>query len=124
MDRALIQSQVTHVASILQRRRLPLTREAWLQTCILQALQDAEVPAVAEVKLGPGNRIDFVAYEKIGIEVKVGTYSAAEVARQLRRYCEFPQLEAIVLVSSKTFDFRRVDFAKPVVTVSLAGAWL
>lgn len=72
-----------------------------------------------------GDRIDFLVEDGIGIEVKVaGGYN--EVMRQLARYAESDQVQAIVLATTRLQLTRMPDTlnGKPVVTAPLFGAIL
>ena len=78
--------------------------EAVLQACVATVLAKACLPHAAEVKLGAGDRVDFLVDGRIAVELKVDG-SVNEVARQLARYCRHDQVEAVVLVTSRRKHF-------------------
>jgi hypothetical protein len=99
--------------------------EDGLQAGLLTALERSGIAAEREVCLNAASRIDLLA-GRIGIEVKVaGTTSA--VARQLRRYCEHPDVDVLVLVTSvaRHAELHGIEHAEtPILVVSLLeSAW-
>ncbi len=59
-----------------------------------------EIPFEREVRLSPGNRIDFLIGD-IGVEVKVDS-STPVVLRQLKRYALEERISSLVLVTSRS----------------------
>jgi predicted dehydrogenase len=95
-------SPATLAEALLGRLRLAPPRsanEAELQRLVAAHLRALFPEARAEVTLPGAGRIDFMA-GRIGIELKVKG-SAAEVTRQLWRYAEHPELDGILLVTTK-----------------------
>lgn len=85
---------------------IPVSTERKMQQAVADLLTCAQVTHAAEHKLGRCDRIDFIC-ERIGIETKVaGSY--VEVASQLLRYAESPQIDAIILVTNKA-NHRQLD---------------
>lgn len=112
------------LARLIGSNRYRYQDEAQLHDAIALALEAAGVGAVAEARLSDRDRIDFLA-GSTGIEVKVAG-SAAEVARQLRRYAEHPVIEALLLVTTRVRHRRmpRQIGGKPVFVVWLSGVAL
>jgi len=76
------------------------TSEDDLQRGIDQVLTDRGISHRREVVLSPGNRIDFMLEQGVGIEVKVGG-AASDLTRQVYRYCREEQVRAVIVVSSR-----------------------
>lgn len=85
---------------LLSEYRGPFTPEIEVQDAIEQILIEAEIPYTREADLDEVGRIDFLVQHGIGIEVKVDG-SPASVAHQLWRYCKSPDVQALVLVTTK-----------------------
>ncbi len=88
------------LVSELSKYRGPFTPEIEVQDAIEQILIEAEIPYTREADLDRLGRIDFLVQHGIGIEVKVDG-SPASVATQLWRYCKSPNVQALVLVTTK-----------------------
>lgn len=112
------------IISILRACTFSYQSEDELQQGIFQALTEAGISSEREVKLTAHDRIDFMV-GKIGIEVKVD-FSAAAVVRQLHRYAQLPQIEALVLVTTRHrhCDMPETLNGKPVEVVYLLGSML
>ena len=67
---------------------------------------------------------DFVIDGRIVVEVKVRKAQRPQILRQLARYAKFDCVEAIILVSSKSFSLPPEILGKPAFSVSLSKAWL
>lgn len=89
------------IANVLDGYKFHFFSERDLQQGIALILSSLNLDWKAEVKLTKRDRIDFLVNpEKIGIEVKVGG-SLSEVTRQLWRYVEHPEIEELVLVTTR-----------------------
>jgi len=78
---------------------IPVSTERKMQQAVEDLLTCARIAHARECKLGRCDRIDFLC-DGMGIETKVaGSY--IEVASQLLRYAESPQIDAIILVTNK-----------------------
>ncbi len=86
------------VVAALRRYRIPARTEAVLQAAVGAALIDAGIAWNREVTR-EADRIDFVA-GRVGIECKVA-FSVSEVTRQLLRYAAWPELDELVLATSR-----------------------
>lgn len=108
------------VAAILSRYRLPVSNEAAMQEAIARAFTAEGVPFKREVTRG-ADRIDFVVC-RVGIECKVKG-SVTEVTRQLDRYSAWPDLEALMLVTTRGNHLRVGDsrIGKPVLVHIVRG---
>lgn len=72
-----------------------------LQEGIARVLSRHGIGFEREVRLPGRGRIDFVVAGVIGLEVKVRG-SLSPVTRQLWRYAEAPELEALVLITTRS----------------------
>jgi hypothetical protein len=91
----------------LRRRRYAHTNEFELHTGITEVLAGLGLIVLREVELDRNNRIDLVTGLPrpagppvvLGIEAKIAGVGG-DVRRQLWRYTDFPQLDALLLVTS------------------------
>lgn len=114
------------VASVKKLRVNHQRREFDLQGAIAAQLAADGIPHAREVKLGPGNVIDFLVPGGIGIEVKKGKPpSTARVLAQVERYAAFPAITSIVVVvEGKLHNVAgSTENGKPCVCVNLAKQW-
>lgn len=89
-------------------RIIELCRTLRCQTAVEKALQDALEPLLManfsiverEVRLGPGDVVDFLVEGSVAVEVKVDG-SPMAVTRQLHRYAEHDQVRELVLVTTR-----------------------
>jgi|SRR5271157_2996630 len=89
------------IAAAIDRWQFHYSNEWELQAGVAKVLADLEILFRREVTLGPKQRIDFLLPDdKIGIEVKVDM-SLAGVTRQLWHYADSPQIEALILVTTR-----------------------
>jgi hypothetical protein len=92
-----------HIAEYLRGFRFHYGNEDDLQRGIEEALSASGAEFTREARLpGVFGRLDFMVHAKfeIGIEVKVEGASSS-VGRQVARYLKCPEVEGIILVSSK-----------------------
>jgi hypothetical protein len=118
--------QALHRArDFVKRYRFRFSSERQLQDGIAQLLADVGEHAEREHVLSSGDRVDFLVHPGVALEVKVGG-SRAALTRQLHRYAQCPEVQALLVVSS------RMQLAllpaslngKPVAAVSLVGSAL
>ena len=86
------------VESLKKLRLSPVTEEHKIHQAIAELLTEDGIGYEHEVKLGPRNRIDFVAEGGIGIEVKKGKPNSTAVMKQVERYCKFEAINELVLL--------------------------
>ena len=88
---------------VLSQYRYPIGSESAFQAGVELVLQTHEISYIREWDLGRQfGRIDFYLPQFCtGIELKVKG-SPSEVARQLFRYCLSPQVESLVLLTSRS----------------------
>lgn len=87
------------IGAVLRTANLRYRDEVDLHGGIAEALTAAGFDVAREVKLGRLGRIDMVV-DRVGIEVKVDGGTAA-VRRQVIRYTESDQLDAVLLVTNR-----------------------
>lgn len=114
---------IKSVHSALKSKRLPISDEKELQSQIRDLLihpvgQMLEV----EKRLDGKNIIDFFI-NGIGIEVKVKG-SKREIYKQCVRYCEFPEVKALILISSVSMGFPKQINGKDCYVIKLSESWL
>ena len=110
------------VMAALRGVRMAVTVESDTQADIAAALAAAGIEARREVILDSHNRIDLMAGH-VGIEVKVKG-AKRDILRQVQRYCTFPEIEALVLVTAVAMGLPREINGRPVHVHSVGRAWL
>lgn len=113
------------IASVIAGNHLTYANEDDLQAGIDSLLALAGFNATREVRLSDRlSRIDLMS-GTVGIEVKIKG-SAASVTRQLKRYAECPEIDALILVTTKASHHQTPGLmnGKPVFLVSLIEAGL
>lgn len=113
------------IAAAIMRSRLTYANEDDLQAGILSLLALNGIDATREVRLSDRlSRIDLMS-GAVGIEVKIKG-SAASVTRQLQRYARCPEIDALILVTTKASHHQTPGLmnGKPVFLVSLIEAGL
>lgn len=112
---------VDMVTAAIRGHRYHYADEYRLQEGLTLAITAAGLPVRREVRLTPTDRIDLLTV-RVGVEVKVaGTPDA--VLRQLQRYATSPQVDALVLVTTRARhqSLPRVVGGKPLTVVYLGG---
>ena len=79
---------------------------------------------IKEYRLDNKNILDFFN-EELGIVIECKTQGTSmQIYRQLKRYAEFPQVKAILLVSSKPMGLPAIIESKPAFIYLLGKNWL
>lgn len=116
------------LCDIIAATRCDLSIEARTQADLYCALRDA-LPELAagmarELRLSERERVDIWA-NGVVIEVKLkGKHRAFDVYRQLCRYAEYAEVEAIILATTMTMALPDRIAGKPAYLQSLGRAWL
>ena len=115
---------VQSIFTTLASQRFPISTEALLQEAMHAHLVLSGIEAEREIVLSQGNRIDiFIASAGVGIECKIKG-SKREIYRQVERYCEHDQIEALILATNVAMGMPAEVCGKPVYVLNLAKAWL
>ncbi len=114
---------VTDLANLLSKQRYRINDEATLQHDIAAHLAAHEVAFEKEARLSPGERIDFLVQETIGIEVKIKE-STRRIYRQLERYAKIERVESLILVSCTAMGLPPSIGGKPVYIVNVGRTFL
>ena len=102
--------------------RFKLNNEKALQAEMAQAFDRLGIEAEREVRLGPGDIIDFLVGD-VGLEVKTKGQKKA-IFRQCERYCDHDRIKALVVATNVAMGFPREIGGKPVYVLPLGKAWL
>lgn len=89
------------IARLLPKFRYRFSRETELHEGLSRVLTDAGIDHVREFVAGPADRFDLLC-GRVVIEAKVKG-SAAQALQQVGRYCACDDVDAVVLVSSKSW---------------------
>jgi hypothetical protein len=116
---------VVMVCAAISQVRLSWNDEADLQGAIAEVLDGRKVAYRREVVLSPRDRVDFWLPDGIGLEVKIGG-SVSALTRQLFRYAELPQVNALVVVVTKYTlgNLPKQILGKPVSVVHVSRAFV
>ena len=117
-----IHSLVNEIYSALRGQRLPISDEKELQKQMRNVFERAEIDVKSEYRLDDNNIVDFF-YCGLAIEVKIKS-PARSVYRQCERYCNFDEVKAIILITSKAMGFPPEINGKDCFFLNLAKAWL
>jgi hypothetical protein len=109
----------------LKSKRFRYNSERDLQDGMEGVFKEQGFQYERERELGPGDVIDFLLFGSVGVEVKIKG-SPVEVARQLLRYAERPEVAHVVLVTGKLRLGRLPAelLGKPVTVVALWRGFL
>ena len=110
------------LTALLRRTRMRVGSEAALQQSIEDALAAAGEEFTREARLGPADRIDFLA-GAVGIEAKA-RYGKRAIYRQLERYAAKDSIEALILVTGTALGMPPAINGKPIYIVSTGRAAL
>lgn len=109
------------LVELLELYRYDESSEDALQRGVAEALAAAELPFAREVPLTRWDRIDFLV-NGIGVECKIGG-SLSDLVRQLHRYAQAEQVDALVVVTTRA-SLARVPASfngKPIAVVATMG---
>ncbi len=105
---------------LLSGKRMRCSTERALQDDVESVLAEAGADFVREHRFGPRDRIDFLV-GRTGLEIKIKG-GAREIHRQCARYCERPEIDALVLATTRPLGLPPLP--KPVHIFDLSRAWL
>jgi hypothetical protein len=111
------------VVGALREKRFILSDEKDLQSQIAGALDAAAIDYQREVIIGARERVDFMIFDGIAVEVKIKGGKLA-IYRQLKRYAESDQVREIILLSSVSMGLPLSINGKPTHFLSLGEQWL
>lgn len=95
----LMSKQNQIIEKMLSSYRFNFANEDELQSAVEEILKENSVDFIREFQLSDKDRIDFLI-GTIGLEIKVG-FSYSDVIRQLHRYAQSEQIEALILLTSR-----------------------
>lgn len=119
----MYETTLSEILSALEGVRAPaLPGEYDLHALIAAALLEAGISCAHEYRLAPRCRIDFLA-GRVGIEVKKGRPPRAALMRQLRRYLDSGEIDALVVVTQRAVSLPGAIGGKQVHLLSLNRLW-
>jgi hypothetical protein len=113
------------IAQALAAGQFDLNDEKACQAQIHDWLTD-RLPGVEiqrEHRLSPADIPDFLI-EGVVVEIKMNSARPASILRQLERYADHSEVQALVLVTNRALFLRPTDRGKPLLVVNLGRAWL
>jgi hypothetical protein len=113
------------IVRIIEGNRISVNCEAVAQDSIHLALRKAVAGIRREVRLSGRDRVDLMA-GAVAIEVKVKKrQSRAQILKQLERYAEHDEVQAVVLATADAWPGTIADVkGKPLFVASLTKGWL
>lgn len=121
--RAALSHDIDRITAALAAVRMPAQPEEYdIHRAVADALDAAGLEYEHEYRLGPRRRIDF-RVGRIGIEVKKGRPASSELAKQLRKYLESDDLDAVIVVTQRVTALPEAICGKPVRLISLNRLW-
>lgn len=121
------------LAALLGEGRFDLSNEAACQAEI-ETFLAARLPMGCalqrEFVLGPSERPDFMVDGRLLVEVKVHGAQRRAIERQLMRYADYRDVEALILATNVSMRmhrapaFRRIGPGKSLFYVPLGRAWM
>lgn len=92
---------ITAIRNAMRGTRFNFTTETELQEGVAMLLAAKSIAFQREVILDAENRIDFFFPAGVGLETKING-SLSEIARQVQRYMERPEIDALILLSRRS----------------------
>jgi hypothetical protein len=111
------------IATSILRGRFRQGDEFKLHGDLAAHLERAGIAFEREVRLSPGNRIDFLCAGGVGIECKARARKR-EVYRQLERYAEEDAITALILVTATAMGLPADIAGKPLFYIPLGRSAL
>lgn len=113
-----------YIVGLLRSVRCDLSSEQRAQADIEAVLKARKVPFKREARLADADRPDFVVLGDVVVECKLrGKFSKMDIYRQLHRYAQHDQINAIVLATNSPWALDEVS-GKPILVASLSQGWM
>lgn len=124
-----MENTITNLQRLFHTIRFPLEDEKELQRSIQSNLNRFGFHFTREQILNSAHEskkdiIDFLVDPGIGIEVKIGNASKMNIYKQVERYCGFPAISAIILLTNKSMALPEMINGKPAYVINLSQSWL
>ncbi len=108
----MARQEVERVLAALHGLRPQLiTQEFDLHALVERTLRSAGIPFVHEFRLGPRDRLDFLADGGVAIECKKGKPNGPSLLRQIGRYCAHGEVRSLIVVT----PWRRHVHVEPII---------
>ena len=112
------------IFTLISKHRFSLDTEDHLKEQMAVILTLNGISYKKEHILDPKNIVDFFS-DGIGIEAKIKTTETAKkIYKQCVRYCEFDEIEKLILVTNKALGFPKEINGKPCYVINLGKSWL
>jgi hypothetical protein len=111
------------IISVLKGRRFILSDEKQLQQAIADIFKAAKIPFARERRLDHKNITDFRFDCGFFAELKIKG-SPKAIYKQCERYCEFPDVKSLLLITGKRMNLSKEIKGKPTFIFNLMLAWL
>lgn len=115
---------LSNLYKALLKHPLPLHDEKELHQEIANLLSAEKISYIKEFRLDTNNIPDFfLTDEGVAVEVKIKG-SKRSIYSQCERYCQFPQVQKLLLVTNKSMGFPPEINGKDCFIVNIGKAWL
>jgi hypothetical protein len=122
-NNAEIKAAFTTLQLFFKLNKFKLEDEKQLQSQIEKKFEVDGVPFEREKAFDKKNIVDFFVDGTIAVEIKIGS-SKMSIYRQCERYCTFPEVKALLLVTNKSMTLPELVNGKPCIVLNLSEAWL
>lgn len=117
---SIAETLIAKIQMAIRGRQLSLGDEKKLQAELSDAFNAHSIIFDREVNLDKANIVDFMI-GGLAVEIKIRTKaSAMQIYRQLERYCAFPEVKSLLLMTSKAMSLPPSINGKPVYVLSLS----
>jgi hypothetical protein len=120
---ALVPSICDIIEKFFKKNRFSLEDEKKLQIEIELRMLLYEIRFHREKQLDKANIIDFLVFDKVGVEIKLKGSKVA-IYRQCERYCNFDQIKALFLITNKSMTLPPQINGRSCYVLNLSEAWL
>ena len=112
------------VVSLFKRARFDLSSEQNLKDEIESIYKLYAIEYKREFRLDKLSILDFyMPHDKVAIEVKIKG-RAKDIYQQCERYCQYQEVNSLILLTNKIMGLPKEINGKPVQVVSLGVGWL
>lgn len=111
-----------YLVNLLNNRLFNLDFEKDTQAQIEKVLKNDGISYSREHRLSNRDQPDFMIGD-IAIEVKIKG-SPSDILRQCKRYCAYPEVKSIILMTNKALGFPKQLIGKDCYVIDMGKAWL
>lgn len=122
-DRREALAAILALGQLFNHSRFSLEEEKKTQGEIADCLKQNHVPYEREKRLSEKDIPDFLIDRCVVVEIKLKG-SVRSIYEQCKRYCIFPEVKALLLVTNKSMALPAEINGKPCFVLNISQAWL